>query len=235
MHSGVGSAPADVLVSAIKANDTYPNSAKGGLENFWRSVEGLTCTASQITWAVSQAAPLRRLRIDGDLHLSQQDGEQVHYTSGGFMADISVGGTLNWGSQQQFFFRNSEFNNVDYTGSGRSFVFVGVRGVPTYDQTEYVYRTEFDRGTFFGIMWEMAFVLLLFSLLLVPFMKKIRWNLSRVECYLLQEADKGEERNLIALALRSSYGNGSPQNIDFRRNLYWMATTFQPRLYVAFR
>merc|ERR1712166_671502 len=133
---GVGSTPADVRVSAIKANDTYPNSAKGGLENFRRSVEGLTCTASQITWAVSQAAPLRRLRIDGDLHLSQQDGEQVHYTSGGFMADISVGGTLNWGSQQQFFFRNSEFNNVDYTGSGRSFVFVGVRGVPTYDQTQ---------------------------------------------------------------------------------------------------
>jgi len=133
---GVGSSAADVLISSVKANDTYPDSAKGGLENFWRSVEGLTCTASSVTWAVSQAAPLRRVHINGDLHLSQQSGEQVHYTSGGFMADITVGGTLDWGSQQQFFFRNAEFNDIDYTGSGRSFVFVGVRGVPTYDPSK---------------------------------------------------------------------------------------------------
>jgi len=133
---GVGSLAADVVISSIKANDTYPDSAKGGLENFWRSVEGLTCTASSVTWAVSQSAPLRRLHIQGDLHLSQRSGEQVHYTSGGFMADISVDGTLDWGSQQQFFFRNADFNNVDYTGSGRSFVFVGVRGAPTFDPSK---------------------------------------------------------------------------------------------------
>eukprot|EP00930_Biecheleria_cincta_P071639 TRINITY_DN59110_c0_g1_i1.p1 TRINITY_DN59110_c0_g1~~TRINITY_DN59110_c0_g1_i1.p1 ORF type:complete len:616 (-),score=89.80 TRINITY_DN59110_c0_g1_i1:39-1886(-) len=133
---GVGSGPDDVKVSRIKANDTYPHSAKGGLENFWRSVEGLSCTASNVTWAVSQAAPLRRVQISGDLYLSQQQGDEVHYTSGGFMADISVGGTLHWGTQQQFFFRNAEFESVEYSGAGRSFVFVGVEGAPIYNKTQ---------------------------------------------------------------------------------------------------
>lgn len=133
---GVGSGPEDVMVNSIKANDTYPHSAKGALENFWRSVEGLTCTARNVTWAVSQAAPLRRMRIAGDLYLSQQSGQEVHYTSGGFMADISVGGQLHWGTQQQFFFRNADFASVEYSQAGRSFVFVGVNGAPSYNKQQ---------------------------------------------------------------------------------------------------
>lgn len=130
---GVGGVPDAVKVGAILANDTYPDTEKGGLENFWRSVEGLTTMHQTVTWAVSQAAPLRRVNITGDLFLSQRDGEQVHYTSGGFMSEVAVGGTLHWGTQQQFFFRNCDFASVDYTGAGRSFVFVGVKGAPTQD------------------------------------------------------------------------------------------------------
>jgi hypothetical protein len=127
---GVGDTPDDVRVGAILSNDTYPGSQKGGLENFWRSVEGLTTTHENITWGVSQAAPLRRIHIKGNLFLSQQSGDQVHYTSGGYMSQVAVKGDLHWGTQQQFFFRSCDFANVAYTPAGRSFVFVGVNGVP---------------------------------------------------------------------------------------------------------
>lgn len=131
---GVGASPADVKVASFSSHDSYPGSQKGALENFWRSVEGLTTTDSSIMWAVSQAAPLRRCIINGDLHLSQSGNEGgAHYSSGGFMADVIVNGTLDWGSQQQFFFRGGKLAKVDYTGSGQSFVFVGVDGAPTYN------------------------------------------------------------------------------------------------------
>jgi len=135
---GAGLSAADVTVSGISSVDAYPGSSKGSLENFWKSVEGLTTTQKSTLWAVSQAAPLRRSNIQGDLWLSETNENQgsqggAHYTSGGYMADVKVGGTLHWGTQQQFFFRNSEFANVNYTASGKSFVFVGVEGSPQYN------------------------------------------------------------------------------------------------------
>jgi hypothetical protein len=134
---GVGLGAKDVTIKGLTSQDAYPGSAKGCLENFWKSAEGVTTLENDTLWAVSQAAPLRRSVITGNLALSElpwlhtQDG--AHYASGGFLADVSVQGTLNWGSQQQFFFRNSEFHKVNYTGSGQSMVFVGVEGAPVYN------------------------------------------------------------------------------------------------------
>eukprot|EP00929_Paragymnodinium_shiwhaense_P113966 TRINITY_DN82276_c0_g1_i1.p1 TRINITY_DN82276_c0_g1~~TRINITY_DN82276_c0_g1_i1.p1 ORF type:complete len:635 (-),score=148.10 TRINITY_DN82276_c0_g1_i1:170-2026(-) len=136
---GTGMSPEDVVVKGFSSIDAYPGSKKGALENFWRSVEGLTTKEDTTMWAVSQAAPLRRCRIAGDLRLAETDNSTdnpkgTHYTSGGFMADVVVDGSLHWGSQQQFFFRNSKMNKVDYQASGQSMVFVGVEGAPDYDK-----------------------------------------------------------------------------------------------------
>ena len=68
------------------------------LVNFWRSAENLSVNpiapsyyggAAIDQWAVSQAAPLRRVHIRGALFLFPHQGG---FSSGGFLADSLVGG-----------------------------------------------------------------------------------------------------------------------------------------------
>lgn len=56
-------------------------------------------------WAVSQACPVRRMALDGDLEL-YMDGQ---YSSGGYMSDSFINGEVRTGSQQQWMFRNNHF------------------------------------------------------------------------------------------------------------------------------
>jgi hypothetical protein len=53
-------------------------------------------------WAVSQAAPLRRIQVNGDLQLFQYNpgNPAAGYASGGFIADMNVTGNVSPGSQQ---------------------------------------------------------------------------------------------------------------------------------------
>jgi hypothetical protein len=62
-------------------------------------------------WAVSQAAPMRRIQIKENLHLSLGDNN----ASGGFIGNVNIGGYLLLGSQQQFCVRNC---NVDKKAAG---------------------------------------------------------------------------------------------------------------------
>jgi hypothetical protein len=71
-------------------------------------------------WAVSQAAPLRRMHILGNLALHQQHG----WASGGWMSDTVVDGNVDAGTQQQWISRNSEWGS--WTGGNWNMVFVGV-------------------------------------------------------------------------------------------------------------
>lgn len=70
-------------------------------------------------WAVSQAVPMRRLFIHGNLVLHQKHG----WASGGWMADTLVEGNIDSGSQQQWISRNSGWKS--WTGSNWNMVFVG--------------------------------------------------------------------------------------------------------------
>ena len=97
-------------IKSVKSPDGDLNHSIGALDNFWRSaenfyVEPLNGTGN-MTWSVSQAAPLRRIYVNGNLNLSQKG-----YASGGYMADIKVTGTVRSGSQQQWFTRNSEIGH----------------------------------------------------------------------------------------------------------------------------
>lgn len=119
---GLGHSPEDVvIVGAVRSNAT-----KGHvLCNFWRSAENLTIvptTDSTNVWGVSQAAPLRRVHVKGNLQLFEGA------SSGGFMADCKIDGTVISGSQQQWFSRNSDFKEWD--GGVWNMVYLGVRNAP---------------------------------------------------------------------------------------------------------
>ncbi|CAM5269996.1 hypothetical protein SMICM304S_06026 [Streptomyces microflavus] len=75
-------------------------------QNFWRSAENLTLNPVNGTnrWAVSQAAPFRRMHIKGGLNLAP-DG--YGWASGGYIADSKIDGTVGPYSQQQWYTRDS--------------------------------------------------------------------------------------------------------------------------------
>ena len=97
---GVGASARDVTVESFYTLDDPQ--VGNACDNFWRSVEGLTATmtSQDITWAASQAAPLRRVHVLGSLTLSEE-GPGTHWSSGGFLADSIIEGSLKMGTQQQ--------------------------------------------------------------------------------------------------------------------------------------
>jgi hypothetical protein len=86
---GLGATPMLTELKGIHV-DQYDNMS---LDNFWRSAENFHAKRS-IRWSVSQASPLRRAHIEGNLYLSQNG-----YSSGGYLGDVSVSGQIINGSQ----------------------------------------------------------------------------------------------------------------------------------------
>ena len=106
------------------------------LDNFWRSLSNLTisvaglsgCRSSAEFWAVSQAAPLRRVNITGgNLTLQDYCTAGPQYASGGFISDSQTGFVIN-GSQQQFLVRDSSIGG--WSNGVWNQVFSGVLGAP---------------------------------------------------------------------------------------------------------
>ena len=71
----------------------------GALDTFWRSAENFRMSTSfewmgnaGMLWAVSQAAPLRRVVVDGDLSLYEYEPPfgGAGYSSGGFLASTYI-------------------------------------------------------------------------------------------------------------------------------------------------
>ncbi|HEU4675892.1 MAG TPA: coagulation factor 5/8 type domain-containing protein, partial [Motilibacteraceae bacterium] len=105
------------------------------LDNFWRSVSNLTidvagldgCRSTGDFWAVSQAAPMRRVDVRGPLTLMDYCTAGPQFASGGFIADSRTGSVVN-GSQQQFLVRDSSIG--DWSNGVWNQVFSGVEGAP---------------------------------------------------------------------------------------------------------
>ena len=159
--AGLGAQPGDVVING--AIDVFNSCAPGtspcdGLDNFWRSLSNLTlnvtlpstapayvpengdgggdgCKNAEEMWAVSQAAPMRRVIMNGSITL--QDFCDQGFVSGGFLADDEFnGGTVLNAGQQQFFTRDS---NIDsWTNGVWNQVFLGDNGAPA---------TSFGSGT----------------------------------------------------------------------------------------
>jgi hypothetical protein len=100
-------------------------------QNFWRSVENMAITPSNGTdrWAVSQAAPVRRMHIRGNLTMGPSNqGDGQGFSSGGFIADSVIDGQVISGSQQQWYTRDSTLGS--WVGGVWNMVFSGVKGAP---------------------------------------------------------------------------------------------------------
>ncbi|MEU7737568.1 discoidin domain-containing protein, partial [Streptomyces griseus] len=96
-------------------------------QNFWRSAENLTLNPVNGTnrWAVSQAAPFRRMHVKGGLNLAP-DG--YGWASGGYIADSKIDGTVGPYSQQQWYTRDSSVGG--WTNAVWNMTFSGVQGAP---------------------------------------------------------------------------------------------------------
>lgn len=94
-------------------------------QNFWRSAENLsyTPTGGVGRWAVSQAAPFRRIQVNGDLLL---DSGRYGWASGGYIADSNVTGYAKAFTQQQWYTRDSTIGT--WAGRVWNVAFSGVDG-----------------------------------------------------------------------------------------------------------
>jgi hypothetical protein len=136
--AGLGQNPSDVVIngSVYVHNQCDSTGSCTALVNFWRSLSNLTINVTNPTfgcytgefWAVSQAAPMRRVQVNGLVTLDDFC-TQPSFASGGFIADSQfTGSTIISGSQQQWFTRNS---NIDgWTNGVWNQVFSGVVGAP---------------------------------------------------------------------------------------------------------
>ena len=139
--AGLGQDPSDTTI--VGQADTFNQCTDGvqtecyALENFWRSLSNLTidaaggsgCTANTEFWAVSQAAPMRRVEVNGNVTLMDYCDGSPDYASGGFIADSDfTGGSVVNGSQQQYITRNSDIDS--WSNGVWNQVFCGDPGAP---------------------------------------------------------------------------------------------------------
>ncbi|MEV1008464.1 discoidin domain-containing protein [Streptomyces sp. NPDC049881] len=134
--AGLGLNPDDVNINGhvrveadwLQQGDN-PNNLGNATQNFWRGAENFSVTlpANQVErWAVSQAAPYRRMHLRGIGTQLWNGGDG--WASGGLFADTKIDGFVQSGSQQQWLTRNSELGS--WTGSVWNMVFVGSTGTP---------------------------------------------------------------------------------------------------------
>ncbi|MEY2848976.1 MAG: hypothetical protein RI885_1641 [Actinomycetota bacterium] len=131
--AGLGLNPDDVTLRGGVNVDAGWNfgDERNATQNFWRSMENLAIEPEGgiNRWAVSQAAPMRRIHIRGNLTLapSNQDFGQG-YSSGGYLADSRVDGFVTSGSQQQWYTRDSTIGR--WEGGVWNMTYSGVQGAP---------------------------------------------------------------------------------------------------------
>jgi hypothetical protein len=155
--AGLGATPqATVIDGAI---DVFNNLCTAGTDNcnsdvnFWRSMSNLTlnvhfpssppayappvidpdgpsCANGEEAWSASQADPIRRVIINGNVVL-QDTCANEDYASGGYIADSEINGDLDFYGNQQYMVRNSTISGADGCPQGLwNMVYSGVKGAP---------------------------------------------------------------------------------------------------------
>jgi hypothetical protein len=146
--AGLGLSPNDVVINgSIYVRNQCVSGSCTALNNFWRSLSNLTinvttpnfgCYSGEF-WAVSQAAPMRRVHING-LTTLMDYCTAPSFASGGFIADAEFdGSTVINGSQQQWIVRNSKLDG--WTNAVWNQVFSGVVGAPAQSFPNPTYTT----------------------------------------------------------------------------------------------
>jgi hypothetical protein len=136
--AGLGRNPDDVVINgSVYVHNQCDGGSCVALNNFWRSLSNLRinvttpdfgCYTGEF-WAVSQAAPMRRVHMTSGNVTLMDYCTGPSFASGGFIADSAFeGGTVINGSQQQWVVRNSNLDG--WTNGVWNQVFSGVVGAP---------------------------------------------------------------------------------------------------------
>jgi hypothetical protein len=139
---GLGKLPNDVRISNVYTPAPLPNN--NATCTFWRSAENFTIAGTSndddmntwFQWAVSQAAPLRRINSERRAHYQWwYDG----WCSGGFTGDCYFQDRAGSWSQQQWYFRNSyiEKGAEGYSIGGWNLCYQGVEFGPSVNMTNH--------------------------------------------------------------------------------------------------
>ncbi|UNS98420.1 coagulation factor 5/8 type domain-containing protein [Streptomyces tubbatahanensis] len=135
--AGLGLSPDDTTINGDVTVDAgwFDGNAT---QNFWRSAENLALVPVSGTnrWAVSQAAPFRRMHVRGGLNLAP-DG--YGWASGGYIADSRIDGEVGPYSQQQWYTRDSAVGG--WQNAVWNMVFSGVEGAPAQSFPDPPYTT----------------------------------------------------------------------------------------------
>ncbi|MEV6924068.1 chitobiase/beta-hexosaminidase C-terminal domain-containing protein [Dactylosporangium sp. NPDC051485] len=126
--AGLGQEPGGVTINGDVTVDAFNASDAGNAtQNFWRSAENLSIVPSSGSdrWAVSQAAPFRRIDVRGNLWLYPAS---FGFASGGYISDTRVSGQVSSASQQQWYTKDSALGS--WNGSVWNMVFSGTTGAP---------------------------------------------------------------------------------------------------------
>jgi len=123
---GLGKTPKETVVHGAVQSIHVKDDNKVTTE-FWRGAENFEVhpdtTERWMYWAVSQAAPMRRMHIVGNVNFDKHG-----WASGGVLANSVVTGRAGLTSGQQWFTRNCELGS--WEGGVWNRVFVGVEGAP---------------------------------------------------------------------------------------------------------
>lgn len=145
--AGLGRTPYDVMLDNVHTPVHLAND--NGTCTFWRSLENLSVLGEEsyneddmFKWAVSQAAPIRRVYSQRTVKNQWKNG----WVSGGFTADCYFEGPAGSDGQQQWYTRNS------YLGKGRgqfregswNYMFQGVELGEGADKA--TYTNNWDKG-----------------------------------------------------------------------------------------
>jgi hypothetical protein len=128
---GLGRYPDDVTINgAVQSITTTSNNKVTTM--FWRGAENFKVVPKDdemIYWAVSQAAPYRRMHVAGDINF-----DKGGWASGGVLANSFVEGRAGLTSGQQWVTRNSRIGL--WEGGNWNRVFIGVEGAPNDEWPE---------------------------------------------------------------------------------------------------
>jgi len=120
--AGLGKLPTDTKIDKVYVTTDWLSN-KNATCNFWRSLENVSLLnkdGQTLIYGISQAAPIRRVMINGDIDL-----DMGGWASGGYLANSVITGTAGSTSQQQFFIRNNETN---FRGVNWNLVSLGNKG-----------------------------------------------------------------------------------------------------------
>ena len=156
--AGLGLMPQDTVIDG--AIDVFNNLCTAGTsdcnsdDNFWRSLSNLTlnvdlpsstpayappvldaygagCANSAEIWSASQADPIRRAIVNGNV-VFQDYCASNNFASGGFIADSKISGDLDFYGNQQYMVRNSAIGGANGCPGGLwNMVYSGVVGAPS--------------------------------------------------------------------------------------------------------